>query len=353
MNGHKISLPLGKGPAGSKKKPQSALQRLQDDEEHVIDVPRVETITRLETGPPPAKAELTIRGPKDEFGSRKKRMLKARSTQKLSKEDQEAADALLGNGKRTKDDLVIPTEDNAFKRDVQMAVDVAPTLADYERVSVDDIGSALLRGMGWKKGDVIGANRKGVEAELVPTKKRKLTTAIGGSDDRKLGEELGLWGKKAKGNIFNPLLLKDTRTGEKLTAEEVKQRSEEAARVPSSEDVSDRRQPQHEHSYSPERRPRRANGRSGAESDDRSKRRDYSRERGQRKTSREPRRRHGYRERSDSGERGRNSREHGRDSRQQRHDSRERRGDRHKGTRLDSRRDGRHYTQRPPRDRDR
>jgi len=47
-----------------------------------------------------------------------------------------------------------------------------PTLDDYERIPVQEFGLAMLRGMGWKKGEGIGLRNKGVvemkEPELRP-----------------------------------------------------------------------------------------------------------------------------------------------------------------------------------------
>ncbi|KAI9509582.1 DExH-box splicing factor binding site-domain-containing protein [Russula earlei] len=64
-----------------------------------------------------------------------------------------------------------PTEDDAFKQDVDELPDEA-TLEDYERVPVSQFGAALLRGMGWKPGQPASRNlnRGIVEPWLPPSR---------------------------------------------------------------------------------------------------------------------------------------------------------------------------------------
>lgn len=57
-------------------------------------------------------------------------------------------------------------EIEAFKDDVDSRPDEC-TLEEYERVPVEQFGAALLRGMGWKDGESIGAKRK--SGALKPT----------------------------------------------------------------------------------------------------------------------------------------------------------------------------------------
>jgi hypothetical protein len=40
------------------------------------------------------------------------------------------------------------------------------TVEDYERVPIDLIGEALLRGMGWKKGEAIGGKNKAYDNDV-------------------------------------------------------------------------------------------------------------------------------------------------------------------------------------------
>jgi len=148
-------------------------------------------------------------------------------------EDEIAIDALLG--RNTKSDLVVPamTEGEAFERDFLSAPDVA-TLDDYARVPVEQFGAALLRGMGWKDGEGIGANKgKKVEKTKVPDRRPALL-GIGAKEDAAVAQELGAWGKAARrGNeikIYNPVLLRDKKTGELYTEEELQKKREQDVR---------------------------------------------------------------------------------------------------------------------------
>lgn len=60
-----------------------------------------------------------------------------------------------------------PTEDDAFKQDVDALPDEA-TLDDYERVPVEQFGAALLRGMGWKEGTAASKKKKGPVEPWLP-----------------------------------------------------------------------------------------------------------------------------------------------------------------------------------------
>ena len=144
-------------------------------------------------------------------------------------EDEEAMDALLG--KTTKTDLVLPalTEEEAFERDYKQAPDMA-TLDDYARVPVEEFGAALLRGMGWKDGEGIGSNRaKKVEKTKMP-ERRPALLGIGAKEEAAVAQELGTWGKAAKDRkgpaapVYNPVLLRDRKTGELFTEEELEKK---------------------------------------------------------------------------------------------------------------------------------
>lgn len=96
--------------------------------------------------------------------------------------DDEAIDALLG--KKTEEEKVIhPSEEDAFKRDVQRAGE-ASTLEDYEAMPVEEFGAALLRGMGWD-GKPRGARVKEV--------KRRPNRLGLGAKELKEDENLGAW----------------------------------------------------------------------------------------------------------------------------------------------------------------
>ena len=143
-------------------------------------------------------------------------------------DDESAMDALLG--KSTKQGLVLPamSEEEAFERDYKDAPEMA-TLEDYARVPVEEFGAALLRGMGWKEGEGIGANRgKKVEKTKVP-ERRPALLGIGAKEEAAVAQELGTWGKAAKDRkgpvqVYNPVLLRDKKTGELFTEEELEKK---------------------------------------------------------------------------------------------------------------------------------
>ena len=87
-------------------------------------------------------------------------------------EDQKAIRALL-SGTFTADEPqinIIPvpvSETDAYRQDVKEYPDEA-TLEDHTRVPVSQFGAALLRGMGWKEGDVIGKRGKGMKEPWIP-----------------------------------------------------------------------------------------------------------------------------------------------------------------------------------------
>jgi hypothetical protein len=141
--------------------------------------------------------------------------------------DDEAMAALLGKGPSST--LVLPSmsEEQAFERDYASAPEMA-TLADYDRVPVEQFGAALLRGMGWKDGEGIGSNKgKPLETTKIP-KRRPAMLGIGAKEEAAVAGEMGAWGKPGRGGkevpVYNPVLLRDKRTGEMLTEEEVEKR---------------------------------------------------------------------------------------------------------------------------------
>jgi hypothetical protein len=149
--------------------------------------------------------------------------------------DEEAMDALLGRTKKS--ELVVPalTEEDVFDNDVKEAPDMA-TLEDYNRVPVEQFGAAMLRGMGWKDGDGIGLNKgKEQEKSKIP-ERRPALLGIGAKEEAAVAQEMGAWGKAARGKggkepvIYNPILLKDKKTGEMFTEEEAQKRREKDER---------------------------------------------------------------------------------------------------------------------------
>jgi hypothetical protein len=146
-------------------------------------------------------------------------------------EDEEALDALLGRTKKS--DLMIPalTEEDAFQNDITEAPDMA-TLEDYARVPVEQFGAAMLRGMGWKDGDGIGLNKGAKQVKAKVPERRPALLGIGAKEEAAVAQEMGTWGKAARGKggkepvVYNPILLRDKRTGEMFTEDEAKKREE-------------------------------------------------------------------------------------------------------------------------------
>ena len=171
-------------------------------------------------------------------------------------EDEEAMEALLGGEKKSnlivpalKDDnrdgynLEDPTneeytnEDDRFRADVASRPDVS-TLDEYAAIPVEGYGAALMRGMGWKEGDPVGKRRSQQQGATTTTtnakprvvERRPALLGIGAKElPNGIGDnELGAWGKGAKGKgkrktdlAYNPVILKNSRTGEMLTEEEL------------------------------------------------------------------------------------------------------------------------------------
>lgn len=147
-------------------------------------------------------------------------------------DDQLALEALLGE--KPKSTLVLPavvTEEQAFKRDYDSAPDMA-TLEEYEAIPVEEFGAAFLRGMGWKDGEQIGRRRAEQTSKPRLLERRPALLGIGAKEEAAVGVELGEWGKGMKGKrkvdqSYNPVLLLNKETGEKLTEEELKARMEQ------------------------------------------------------------------------------------------------------------------------------
>ncbi|KAK0933524.1 DNA primase large subunit Spp2 [Friedmanniomyces endolithicus] len=150
-------------------------------------------------------------------------------------DDDRALDALLD--KTPKSTLVLPaatvTEEEAFERDFHSAPDMA-TLEDYARVPVEQFGAALLRGMGWKEGQGIGSQRGVKVVKVKVPERRPALLGIGAKEEAAVAQEMGVWGKAAKRGgevkVYNPVLLRDKKTGETFTEQEVVRRKEEDER---------------------------------------------------------------------------------------------------------------------------
>ena len=178
--------------------------------------------------------------------------------------DEEALQALLGAPKKST--LVLPAqsstyengttngyaevedylnEDDRFKADVAARPDSAD-LEAYAAVPVEEFGAALLRGMGWKEGDAVG-KRSDQASKAKVVERRPALLGIGAKEvPSGVGDELGAWGKVAKGKrktdlTYNPVLLKHATTGELLTEEELERKKIEAKKAKEGEDWRERR----------------------------------------------------------------------------------------------------------------
>ena len=170
--------------------------------------------------------------------------LKIEKKRKIMTADEEALEALL-DGKK-KSELVLPairnedetearfvsraTEVDAFKSDIASRPESA-SIEDYTAVPIEEFGAALLRGMGWKEGDIVG-KRKDQTSKPRVVERRPALLGIGAKEVPEGLEELGAWGKGAKKkNMYTkglaPVLLKNSKTGEMLTEEELKVKKEQ------------------------------------------------------------------------------------------------------------------------------
>jgi hypothetical protein len=145
-------------------------------------------------------------------------------------QDQLAIDALTGAAPTST--LTIPaaaaTEEDAFASTFHSAPP-APSLSDYTAVPVEEYGAAMLRGMGWKGPSAPTPSKPGKKP--LPQPKRPALLGIGADPNAaKQAEELGAWGKtssRQRGKepaMFIPVSMKNKRTGETLTEEELKQK---------------------------------------------------------------------------------------------------------------------------------
>lgn len=161
--------------------------------------------------------------------------------------DEEALDALLGQGLKGST-LILPSmapndeeaimqnrrsganEDDSFRSDVASRPDSA-SLDEYAAVPIEEFGAALLRGMGWKEGDAVG-KRKHQKVTTRVVERRPALLGIGAKEVPGGIEELGAWGKtttKGKRKVekaYTPVLLRNRRTGEILTEEELEAKQE-------------------------------------------------------------------------------------------------------------------------------
>ncbi|KAI4726889.1 hypothetical protein E4T49_05361 [Aureobasidium sp. EXF-10728] len=145
--------------------------------------------------------------------------------------DQLAIDALTGAAPTST--LTIPTsavtEEDAFN-DSYHSAPPAPSLSDYAAVPVEEYGAAMLRGMGWKgPSSTPSAPTKNGKKALPPAKRPALLGIGADPNAAAQAEELGAWGKSSsrarkEPTMFVPVSMKNKKTGETLTEEELKEK---------------------------------------------------------------------------------------------------------------------------------
>jgi hypothetical protein len=131
-----------------------------------------------------------------------------------------------------------PTDElDDYRADVASRPDSA-TLDEYEAMPVEEFGLALLRGMGTKRKANGQVTNLGDTNGAAPKVREPRPGYLGiGAKAAPGTEEIGAWGKAAmrKGmksktgdGLYTPVMLKDKRTGELLTEEELQARKKEA-----------------------------------------------------------------------------------------------------------------------------
>lgn len=177
-------------------------------------------------------------------------------------EDEAALQALLsdGNGERKTNAVIIQSENarpqaideaDDFKADVASRPDI-PTLDEYAAMPVEEFGLAMLRGMGQKRkanGEIVdygSSNEQNKSPKIREPRQGYL--GIGAKAAPGAEAELGAWGKadmrknKKGEGLYTPVMLRDKRTGEMITEQELEERKKEAKlKRPGEEDWRDRR----------------------------------------------------------------------------------------------------------------
>jgi hypothetical protein len=167
---------------------------------------------------------------------------------KVLTEDEIALQALLGEDSgEIKTNAIIIQSSNArlqgideadgFKKDVASRPDI-PTMDEYAAMPVEEFGLAMLRGMGQKRkanGEIVNyGNRDSNNKTPKIREARQGYLGIGAKATPGAEAELGAWGKadmrknkKGEGH-YTPVMLRDKRTGEMITEEELEKRKKES-----------------------------------------------------------------------------------------------------------------------------
>jgi hypothetical protein len=167
---------------------------------------------------------------------------------KVLTEDEIALQALLGedSGERKTNAIIIQSanarpqgtdEADDFKSDVASRPDV-PTLDEYAAMPVEEFGLAMLRGMGQKRkanGEMVNYGSSDSNNKTPKIREaRQGYLGIGARAAPGAEAELGAWGKadmrknKKGEGLYTPVMLRDKRTGEMITEEELEKRKKES-----------------------------------------------------------------------------------------------------------------------------
>lgn len=156
-------------------------------------------------------------------------------------------------------------ETSSFRTDVASRPEPA-SLDQYNAIPVEEFGAALLRGMGWKDGQAIGRGNYGSSAAADRANKPRVPErrpgflGIGAKDTsggKGAEAEFGAWGKSAMrkasrkqgeegggGNtegVYMPVMMRNKKTGEQITEEELADLKKESKAPPPKDDWRDRR----------------------------------------------------------------------------------------------------------------
>jgi hypothetical protein len=141
--------------------------------------------------------------------------------------EKRAVDALLNDKTPADITTIAMSEEALFAKELAEAPE-APTLSAYEATPIDGFGAALLRGMGWKDGEELGRN-KGAAVKPREVKPRPALLGIGAKAEAEVGLET-VWEKgkpkRKTAQTYTPVALRNKKTGELVTEEELKERLE-------------------------------------------------------------------------------------------------------------------------------
>lgn len=157
-------------------------------------------------------------------------------------------------------------ETSSFRTDVASRPEPA-TLDQYNAIPVEEFGAALLRGMGWKDGQAIGRGNYGSSAAAADrankprvAERRPGFLGIGAKDTsggKGAEAEFGAWGKSAMRKasrkqgeesgsgstegVYMPVMMRNKKTGEHITEEELADLKKGSKAQPSKDDWRERR----------------------------------------------------------------------------------------------------------------